>query len=177
MMNRCRPSESKRHGMTLVELVIAIALSAMLLTALVGVLKGVSRQSNLAESLDRPSWPATFLDLLRRDLRAAEAIWAEEGVIWIETDAPKYGAGEGVRTVGFACIEIDSGQRLLTRHDEGTSRALAIGPSRLIIERVDRSGSTHPLPPAPGPVPPQLRVWLWQGDHSEPVLLRDVVIR
>ena len=166
-----------RRGMTLVELTVAIALAAMLLASLTGVLRGVSEQSKLADSFEGPVWPSEFLNILHRDLMAAEAIWAEQGVVLIKTDAPQYqSVGTGARTVGYACVDIGKNLAVLNRIDGATS-VLAMGPRQLVIERLDTSGRPQPLPATPGPVPTQVRVWVWEADEKTPVILRDLVIR
>ena len=171
-----------RRGMTLVELMVAIALSAMLLGVLVGVLSGIAKQSKLVSKYDQPVWPAEFLSLLRRDLTAADAIWSDKGTIWIRTDAPAYAANnanakKGMRRIGYGCGTLRDGQAILTRTDVDRQSVLALGPKRIILERLDDLGSPQPLPSAPGPMPEQVRVWIWNDTGNSPVVLRDLVLR
>ena len=171
-------SAETRCGMTLVELMVAVTLSAMLLGSLVGVLRGVANQTELAQRYDQPVWPARTLAILRRDLIAADSVWLEENVIWMRTDAPSYHSSNvGVREIGYGCTQIQGGTSMLVRTDGGQRSVLAIGPSRIEIERLDAGGIPQPLPPAPGPVPANVRVWVWEQVRSQPVLRRDLVLR
>ena len=169
--------------MTLVELMVAVVLSAMLLGALVGVLSSVAKQSKLADTYDQPLWPAEFMSLLRRDLLAADAIWSDAGVIWIRTDAPTYAVQSGakgtsgMRRIGYRCSPTHESRSLLIRSDKGQAAVLAIGPTQLTLERLDDSGSPQPLPPSPGPMPEQVRIWVWQGTSEGPIIVRDLVLR
>ncbi len=160
-----------RAGFTLVELMVAIALSAMLLGALTGVLQGVARQAKIAAKYDEPIWPSRFAEIFRRDLMAAEAIWWEEETVWMRTDSP------GLRTIGYRCRQLRDHPSTLERVERGRTHTLALGPTRLVVERLDAAGSPQPLPPAPGPMPLQVRVWIWQDDEQAPFLIRDLVIR
>lgn len=173
-----------RKAMTLVELMVAVALSALLLSALVGVLRGVDVQSKMAVKLDRPVWPSRVIDLVRRDLIAATAIWAESNTVWIRTDAPSYkvhGLGDresaGTRRVGYRCRVLPGGDPVLERVDAGRSSVLAIAPTRIIVERLDSVGAPQPLPLQPGPVPQQVRVWIYETDSNSPTIVKDVVTR
>lgn len=175
----------RRPGMTLIELMVAVALSAMLLAALLGVLSGITKQCKLAETYDKPVWPARFVALLRRDLIAAERIWTSKNTIWFETDAPAYlpytkdgdTSTGGIRRIGYRCRSIPNKEGVLMRQDGDHSEAIAIGPDRIVVERLDSDGVPQPLPPMPGPVPSQVRVWVWEADKTSPSLVRDLVIR
>ncbi len=178
-MNRVSPASTgkRRNAMTLVELMVAIALSAMLLGALVGVLGGLSKQTRLSENYDQAVWPARFIELLRRDVIAAEAMWSNNQTVWITADSPQYGDSGGSRQIGYRCADLSAGRAVLERIDGDRVSVIAIGPTRLSVERLDRLGFPQPLPPAPGPVPAQIRVWVWGDDDQHPVVLRDLVNR
>lgn len=171
-----RDSKLLRHGLTLVEMMVAIALSALLLAAMTGVLSGIAKQNRLVERYDRAVWPSRFMELLRRDLIASDQLWTEDGTIWMHTDAPAYQSGSrSRRRIGYSCTQ--GAGSTLERIDDESAAPLALDVSRIALERLDASGLPQPLPPTPGPVPTQVRVWVWQTGQSEPVLLRDLVVR
>ena len=168
----------RRRGMTLLELMVAIALSAMLLGAMVGVLGGIAKQSKVADTYDQDIWPSRFCSLLRRDLVAAEAVWFSNNVIWIRVDAPAYqNVGVGTRDIGYRCRRTDAGKSVLERLDGERQSVLAIGPTRIAVERLDSLGVPQPLPPIAGPVPAQVRIWVWGDDSDQPAVLRSLVVR
>lgn len=164
--------------MTIIELMVSIALSAILVSALVGVLRGVKQQAELANKYDNPVWPARSLELFRRDLLAASSIWLEDETIWMQTDAPSYESGNaGLRRVGYGIQPLRNAPPLLERIDENASATLAIGPSRIVVERIDSEGQPQPLPAFPGPVPNQVRVWIFGENADEVYVVQDLVVR
>ncbi len=175
---RTRSSFGHRPAMTLVELMLAVALSAMLLSALIGVLGGVSKHVRSADSLDTAQWPARVTELIRNDLIAAEAIWVQGDTVWLRTSPPNYGFGEvGTRSIGYRCGEITDERFALLRIDGSRSDVLAIGPTSFVLERLDESGVPQPLPGIPGPVPVQIRFWVVGERPDDPVFVSDVVVR
>lgn len=171
-------------GMTLIELLVAVALSAMLMTALIGVLQGLGKQTRLANQMDQPAWPNEVLKLLRRDLLAADSLWEEGGIIWLLTDSPTYPVPKRTssntsasREIGYRSGALGDGRRVLERIESSRAIVLACDVSRIKLERLDSFGNPQPLPNSPGPVPSQIRVWVWDSILDRPVLLKDVVIR
>jgi len=174
---RRRPK--RRIGMTLVELVTAIALAAMLMAAMTGVLRGIALQTRAAQTKTSPLWPSRFQSILRRDVLSADAIWMNDGHIHLRCDAPLYQAKTGRRSqreVVYHCKKLDTSTHVLYRSDGNGNAAIAIGPKRIQVERLDSQGNPQPLPPTPGPVPAALRVWVWQEEES-PLFVHDMVVR
>ncbi|TWU62333.1 hypothetical protein V7x_40620 [Crateriforma conspicua] len=169
-----------RGGLTLVELVVAIALSAALLAALTGVLRGVSQQVSVAKSKMGMTWPARTMEILRRDLMSANAIWQERDVVFIRGDHPIYIGSvvdDVAADVGYRCRSVKEGVGMLVRRHGEFEQVLAIGPIQLRIERIDGEGESQPLPAIPGPVPGSVRVWIWQGDREQPLHVQSLVLR
>lgn len=172
-----------RRGLTLIELLLAIALSALLMAAVTGVVQGISRQSRLAEDLERPVWPAEVVDLVRTDLLAASSLWMNEDTLWIRSDPPAYQSprlaevSTGVREIGYRCSQTDGGYQVLRRLDGVDRRTLALGVQKILLERLDREGIPQPIPRSPGPVPTQVRLWIWTSERPSEPLVRDVLLR
>ncbi len=172
-MRVCGSRHAPRHGLTLVELTVALALSAMLMAGIVGLLRGLNQQSELAEEYDTDVWPARFVSLIRSDLMSAQSLWDGSGVIWMRHDA----SGQAQSRVGYRCRTLTEGLSVLERIDADAVSVLAIGPARVDVERLDAQGLPQPIPNTPGPVPTQVRIWVWDGENTEPVVLRDLVLR
>ena len=166
-----------RNGMTLVELTVAIALAAMLMASLVGVTQGVAKHAENAQKLDQPVWPEQLRRLIRRDVMAANEIWMDDGLIWMLSDPPSYDRNStGLRRIGYGVTDTSSGRSTLMRVDGQHSETLAVGPTKISLERLDRDGAPQPLPSTPGPVPNQLRLWVFEQDEKSPLVL-DLVVR
>lgn len=159
--------------MTLVELTMALALSAMLLAGLVGLLRGLYQQTKISESYEADVWPARFVSLVQTDLSSAESLWVEDRVIWMSHGF----GGQDMRHVGYRCRQLDTGLSVLERLDRFGASALAIGPTRVEMERIDRRGAPQPIPNRPGPVPAQVRIWVWEHQAKESTIARDLVLR
>ncbi len=167
-----------RRGMTLVELAISVALSAMLLSTLVGVLSGISRQEKASRRFDRPIWHGRAMEIIRRDLLSADSLWKTGGTIWIKTSPPAYGrSNRGLRTIGYRCICISDTRTALTRLDADTEDVLGFGASSIAIERLDASGVPQPIPGIEGPVPNQVRVWISGDQAAIDPYVADLIIR
>ncbi|MFG0261580.1 MAG: hypothetical protein ACF788_04240 [Novipirellula sp. JB048] len=153
--------------MTLVELVLALSLAAMLLVATVGVLGQVHSQAELADAMVRPVWPSKVRGLLRRDFWECDQMWEADGIVWFATAGYRCVPEAGAE---FSSDELPMGmlQRLSAKEGSAVEVAtLAIGPDRVDVERVDDRGLSHPLPPRPGPVPKRLRVRIYRGERLE----------
>lgn len=169
---------SSRHGFTLVELTVSIALAALLLSAMVGVLSGLMKQVAVIDRYDTEAWPPRFIELLRRDLVSADEIWAVRGAVHIRTHPPRYhGSGVGMRTVIYMCVTEKPGKSILVREDAGRQAVIAVGPDRISLERLDKLGTPQPLPSIPGPMPTQARLWIWSLGEDDPLFVRDLVLR
>lgn len=179
---KCERREIKfqrSRALTLVELVLATALAAMLMAALLGIMTTVSNMAAAVESESDTDWHAQFLELLFRDLIVADTAWVEGRSLMLGgrfesyTDEMKI-----VHTVAYGVTSVDSSLSLVSRReDRGALGYFATNAHRVVIERLDSDGFPQPLPSEPGPVPDRVRVWMWGELESFPVLVRDLVIR
>jgi hypothetical protein len=171
-------SVKTRCAMTLIELALALTLAAMLLVALVGVLRSVATQLTVADQHRTERWPTQLVDLLYRDLLVAESISARDGMIWIEGVLPTYEqqVSDKERIVGYGCVSIYKDSSALVRMDGQTRGYIAIGPRRLVVERIDGDGYPQPLPMDAGPVPRRVRIWVFRDDLDNTVFVRDLLL-
>lgn len=164
-------------GLTLVELVIALFLASLLMVGLLGVLKGVERQRQIVERIPDDLWRGRVQEILERDLLAAEKIgWSVDRLV-LEGTLPTYepGLASSHRNVEYGIAGLHGAHPVLYRRDRGELQWIALGPRRILAERIDRAGIPQPLPAQPGPLPQRLRVWIWVDLESPPVLQFDIM--
>lgn len=172
----------KRHrgqgAMTLVELVVALALGAMLMTGLVGVLGSINRQLRVVQNRTAGHWEMASAEMLHRDLMLSARIAFKDGWLWLEGEFPDYQApNRRAKRVGYSCVPWLDGESALIRAAGASSDLVAVGPGRLLVERLDRISVPQPLSESSTSIPDRLRVWIWEDDASEPVAVRDLVLR
>lgn len=169
----------QRNALTLVELVLATALAAMLAAALLGVLSTVGKVGSMVDSGSHANWNAQFLELLYRDLIVADTVWAEGRSFMLGGRFDSYtDEMKTVQIVAYGVTVVDGSFSLVSRReDHGVSGYFSASATRIVIERLDSDGFPQPLPSAPGPVPDRVRVWVWNEVDSPPVFVRDLVIR
>ena len=161
---------------TLVELVVALGLGALLMTALVGVLKSVDRQLDEVRLKTQSDWSLLTGRLLYRDLLFASRISSVDGWIWLEGTFPGYGATGRIDKVGYRCAEsFAAGETALMRWANGRGEPVVLGPRRIQIERLDSSGVPQPLSALPTPISGEVRVWIWM-DGDTPAFTKDFVL-
>ncbi|MEO1619006.1 MAG: prepilin-type N-terminal cleavage/methylation domain-containing protein [Planctomycetota bacterium] len=156
-----------RRGMTLFELLLAVALSAMLLAALVGLLQGTSRQVKLASNFETPAWKSNVIKLIKADMQSAESIWQADGRVLMRSSPPPYYETSGVQIIAFECVRLGDQSPALLRIQGKRKDVLALGPTRLKIERLDSDGIPQPLPDQPGPPNRQFRIWVFERDQEQ----------
>ena len=168
-----------RVGLTMVELLVAITLAVMLMSAMTGLLRSLQQPLRIAEQLDTPLWPAGLEASIRRDLQTATSVHRQGEIIWL-TGTLASNAGTPTKAsssyIGYTCIPISEQHPGLVRLDASGAELIALGPRRLVLERIDDSGAPQPLPPIAGPIPRQLRLWVYGVDAQTPLIVRDIVL-
>lgn len=169
-----------RRGFTLVEVVVALGLGAMLMVSLVGVLRGVDRQLDIAEAMAMQDWQTSVCRVLQRDLMLASKIGGEDGMIVLEGSFPIYGSASAApaKRVVYQCVPgLIGDSHCLVRVADDRGEPLGSGLVRILVERVDSSGVAQPLSKIPTAMSGQVRVWIWESDAMAPTLERDFVLR
>lgn len=165
-----------RRGVTLIELLVAITLAAGLLVAMLGVLRAVKQPIRRAQQVDLASnaWQQGLRKWLLKDLQQASSIHQSGGTIWMHGNFESAcDPISGTDVVGYTCMPMGSSSAL-TRIEANGIELFALGMQRIVVERVDESGTPQPLPPMAGPVPDRLRVWI-RGNQSDVLFAFDVV--
>ena len=165
------------RGITLIEVMVALALSALMLTALVGVLKGFRIQEQTAESLQTERWPPKFVNLLYRDLLVCDGVFASNKTVWLTGNLPAYADSNqnGRRRIGYRIVETGGGETAPVRINGPYRQLIALRASRIVVERVDDQGVAKPLPFARGPVPQRVRVWVWHSGRA--IVEQDITLQ
>lgn len=169
---------SASMGFTLIELVLAIALGALLMAAMVGVLKGATQQLRIAQQRTRQSWHTATLEQMHRDMLLASRIHSSDGWVWLEGEFNEFsGQRDKSKRVGYQCVPWIDGRGALVRNSDQATELLAIGPRRMVIERLDANNMPQPLSAVATPMPERVRVWIWTDDAINAEVLRDIVLR
>lgn len=164
---------------TLMEVVLALALGAMLMASLVGVLRSTDRQLKHAKL---PANGESNCDIafrtVARDLMLAQTIQADEKWITINGSFPDFdgnGSYPAQLRYGIAA-QGATGKSVLMRIADNRGQAIAPGVSRIVIERIDARGVPQPLSGQPISLSGVLRIWMWETGSDTPSLERDVVV-
>lgn len=166
------------EGVTLVELVVALALGAMLMTALVGILASINSQLRAAQNRTSSHWEVAVVETLHRDLMLSARIALEDGWLRLEGEFPDYrNPDRRAKHVGYSCVPWLGEESALIRTAGASTDLIAVGPRRLLLERLDQMSVPQPFSESSTAVPDRLRLWIWDGDAPEPVVVRDLVLR
>lgn len=167
----------RRGGFTLVELVVALALGAMLMAALVGILKSVDQQLDVMRLEARDNWTVSVSDVLSNDLLLATRISSSDGWTWLDGTFQDFESSSNtVRRVGYRCVAgVMEQQSVLVRWADGRVDPLVFGPRRLLVERLDATGTPQPLSSFSVSISPIVRVWITMEDGVS-VFTRDFVL-
>jgi prepilin-type N-terminal cleavage/methylation domain-containing protein len=166
----------KRTGVSLIEMLVALSLAALLVTALSGVLKTLSRQAKSGQHASSAPSIQTLNRSLWNDLAQAQGVALDKGVLFLVKPHPN-----PTNAVGTLCVSYQIAAwrkdkfRLVRSVRNGTDlRARPILEQTMIWDinkanfwRVDDSGVDQPLPVRLGPTPGSFRYTLWIDDASK----------
>ncbi len=169
----------KRKAMTLLEVVVALSLSALMLIALNGVLSGLVRQKKRTAEVRHREWAYELNRVFWNDLAQARSVALNEGVLIMTVPAARqWNSSQGtVQSVAYQLIPSGKERNRLTRSvylgQEQTGKpamtqTLLWDIRRATFERVDDQGNSQPLPREMGPTPRAFRYQLWVADDPVP---------
>jgi prepilin-type N-terminal cleavage/methylation domain-containing protein len=167
---------SARCGFTLVELVVALTLASLLLTALTGVLKSLAVQAK--KSIDSRSIDTSYAieAIVWHDLSQARGVALTNGILWMLIPGPpptsshaydaqqlKSGAGTSkAHIIAYRLVPAEGVSFTLVRQAylgsqvSGTpifEQTMAWNVEKTAFERIDDNGQPQPLPKQLGPTP------------------------
>lgn len=167
-----------RRGTTLLEIVVALSLAAMLMVALSGVLAGLVRQRRQAEVVDSREWIHSLDRIFWNDLAQARSVALSDGVLWMVLPNSNSPTNNGFNSIAYRLTPTDKERFALVRavyrdplvaSKPMSQKTLAWNVRQASFERVDDSGRDQPFPPSLGPAPRAFRYRLWFTNKSEPI--------
>jgi hypothetical protein len=180
-----------RQGLTLLEVIIAISLSALMLTALIGVLTSLYRQRKQATISHYREWAYELDRVFWNDLAQARGVALSGGSLtMVAPSSRNWSASQSSSSIGGQLIvyRLESTGKNRSKLTRSIYRGNSIGGNLLIFqtllwdvrlakfERVDDQGNSQPLPAEIGPTPRAFRYQLWINDeevpHSNQILVR-----
>jgi prepilin-type N-terminal cleavage/methylation domain-containing protein len=168
-----------RKGMTLLEVVVALSLSALMLIALNGVLSGLFRQKKRTAEVQHREWAYELDRVFWNDLAQARGVALNDGGLLMAVPAAmQWDKGQGsLQSVAYQLIPTGNKQYRLTRSvylgqqptgDPVITQTLLWEIRKATFERVDDQGNSQPLPRELGPTPRAFRYQLWIADDAKP---------
>jgi type II secretory pathway pseudopilin PulG len=167
----------KRSGTTLLEIVLALSLASLLVAALGGVLRSMSRQNQSVGSDRMEDSRHGFNAMLWNDLSQAKTIASPDGGLVLEVPISSTDADGGTQIVSY---EIRNSQKLPSRLQRTEVRATGLNRKeksqtvfwrvdKIKFERIDRDGSSQPIPSSTSPSPLGIRYWLTLVGQDQPI--------
>ena len=165
--------------MTLLEVIVALSLSALMLIALNGVLSGLTRQKKRTSEVQHREWAYELDRVFWNDLAQARGVALNEGVLLMTVPAstPTSRGQSSVHAVAYQLTSANGVRTRLTRtvylgqEPKGNpmmTQSLLWDVQRVTFERVDDQGNSQPLPRELGPTPRAFRYQLWMANESSP---------
>lgn len=168
--------------MTVIELLAASGLAALLLAAVSGVLGTLSRhQRALVEKQTPPRWQRQFVEQLQWDLSNARRYEAAPKELRLAGFGGRdFSTGEVTfcrAEVRYEIVEIAEDSWLVRQEihpddhalDNARTELVCGGVSKMNIRSLDPPVTTGGRqPPPPGSIPNRLRVALWSANEDEP---------
>jgi prepilin-type N-terminal cleavage/methylation domain-containing protein len=154
-----------RHGLTLVELVVAIALSTLAMTALVGFLPSLRKLEATTEPSGTNAWRSAVVATIEQDLVGARLVGSEDGKLTMighlfDTDSQRHVPME----VAYATQWSKQNQWYwlirktvsISQSGEAKQEILCGQVLQWTVERIDNRGDVQPIPTRLGPAPEKL---------------------
>lgn len=159
-------------GFTLVELSVALALAGMLMAAIVGVLVQIKRQVAITHAITQTQWHDEVNKLVRRDFLGATSVCVRSGDIWLKGEfCTTSSKGDRTQWIGYGIRPwIVNGQQVLVRYSPGKAEPLVVGPTKILLERLDQVGAHQPVSDQFTPSSPSYIMWIWIDNQVQPAL-------
>lgn len=169
-----------RRAVTLVELVVALSLAALLMMALAGVLSSLSQQRKRVAQSPRGEWSFELKRLIWSDLSQSRQVHFDSEGLKLTIPGNSREGISGPTIINYRLLPWGNNRRRLARLQFSGSNSvpqrdqtLVFDIERFAVQRIDHQGLPQPLPRSPGPAPRSLAVEIdlvGEGD-----LLRHVV--
>lgn len=159
------------------EVVVTLALSALLMAGLIGVLRGLESEIRLQEPATKVHGDELVLAAIRRDLQKTVFISQQSGWLWLDGEFLSLAIqGECEDRVGYGSSEWQDGKPILVRKTLGRIDPLAPAVTGIAAERLDSRGQPQPISHIPVPISHGVRIWIY-GDENQLLVNDDIVVK
>lgn len=163
-----------RRAVTLVELVVALSLAALLMMALAGVLSSLSQQRKRVAQSPRGEWSFEVKRMIWADLSQAHQVWLDSEGLKLTIPGNGREGISGPPLINYRVLPWGNNRRRLARLQfsgknslPDREQTLVFDVSRFAVERIDNQGVLQPLPRNAGPTPRSLAVEIRLMDESD----------
>jgi prepilin-type N-terminal cleavage/methylation domain-containing protein len=164
------------RGITLLEVMVALALGSLLLVALSGVLSGMNRLRNRLAAVRSDEWVYALDRVIWNDLAQARQVGLDQGVLTLLVPNTDQRLGNpALRDASIPYVPVSymvetqpNGSRALVRRSL-EQRVLVWDVTQASFERIDDQGVDQPLPQSLGPAPRGFHYRIWLAGDSQPI--------
>jgi hypothetical protein len=161
-------------GFTVLEVTVSLAVSAMILVALIGVMRAVGGQLRLLKE-QKSERLGLIQQILQQDALTASMISRKADSYVLVGNFVSPDLNESYHElVIYECNTWLDGSLALVRRTNEQQEVVAKGIRQIVIERLDSQGVPQPISNLPIPFPSRARVWLWTDERDAAPLMFDM---
>ncbi|MBN8603415.1 MAG: hypothetical protein J0M26_20435 [Planctomycetes bacterium] len=165
---------SKIMGFTLLEVTVSLAVSAMILVALIGVVRSLGGQLRRLQE-QKSDHIELVQNILQQDALAASVISRKgESYILVGNFVSPSPNDLYLESVIYECKTWLDGMPVLVRRTNQQQEIVAKGVRRMVVERMDSQGVPQPISNLASPFPSRARIWLWMDSRDSEPMMFDV---
>lgn len=172
-----------RAGSTLLELIVALSLAALLVMAISGVLASLQRKEKSISKQDASHWKHELDRLLWDDFSQAESVGLKDTLLNLSVPTYQLGERKQPALVTYQLAKTPSQNSRLIRavfREDGQlvqNQTLLWNVRSCIFERVDDQGADQPIPEKMGPVPRAIHYRIEFEEASQSSINHRITVR
>lgn len=161
-------------GFTLLEVTVSLAVSTMILIALIGVMRSVGGQLRSLKE-QKSERLGLIPQILQQDALTTSMISRKaDSYVLVGSFVSPDLTEPYQELVIYECTNWLDGSLVLVRRTNEQQEVVAKGIRRIVIERLDSQGVPQPISTLPIPFPSRARVWLWTDERDAAPLIFDM---
>ncbi|MBL8869915.1 MAG: type II secretion system protein [Planctomycetaceae bacterium] len=161
-------------GFTLLEVTVSLAVSTMILIALIGVMRSVGGQLRSLKE-QKSERLGLIQQILQQDALTTSMISRKaDSYVLVGSFVSPDLTESYHELVIYECNTWLDGSLVLVRRTNKQQEVVAKGIRQIVIERLDSQGVPQPISNLPIPFPSRAKVWLWTDDRDAAPLMFDV---